>query len=277
MMPGPERSDVEAGGKIFMPPSALDQLTRLNITYPMLFKLSNRSKNRTTHCGVLEFIADEGRIYIPYWMMQNLMVEEGGMVQVESADLPVATYSKFQPLSADFLDLTNPKAVLEMRLRHFACLSKGDIIAINYNKKVYELNVQETKPADAVTIIECDMNVDFEAPPGYQEPTIKKPEPMEEEEPELDISQMLPEPSGFMAFAGSGNRLDGKKKRTCSENEIQNQLLAEYTRGIPDYDYQPGGIKFIRGRAKKENKENVVDDFEAFQGKGVSLRQNRKK
>ena len=42
MMPGPERSDVEAGGKIFMPPSALDQLTRLNITYPMLFKLSNR-------------------------------------------------------------------------------------------------------------------------------------------------------------------------------------------------------------------------------------------
>ena len=28
MMPGGERSDVEAGGKIIMPPSALDQLTR---------------------------------------------------------------------------------------------------------------------------------------------------------------------------------------------------------------------------------------------------------
>ena len=40
-----------------------------------------------------------------------------------------------------------------------------------------------------------------------QEPTVSKPQPMEEEEdPELDISQMLPEPSGFMAFAGSGNR-----------------------------------------------------------------------
>ena len=36
----------------------------------------------------------------------------------------MATYSKFQPLNKDFLDLTNPKAVLEMRLRHFACLSK---------------------------------------------------------------------------------------------------------------------------------------------------------
>ena len=44
MLPGNERSDIEAGGKIIMPPSALDQLTRLNITYPMLFKLSNRVK-----------------------------------------------------------------------------------------------------------------------------------------------------------------------------------------------------------------------------------------
>jgi len=85
MLPGTERSDVEAGGKIIMPPSALDQLTRLNIVYPMLFKLSNKKNQKTTHCGVLEFVADEGKIYIPYWMMQNLMLEEGGMVQVFNA------------------------------------------------------------------------------------------------------------------------------------------------------------------------------------------------
>lgn len=51
-----------------MPPSALDQLTRLNIEYPMLFKLTNNKKSRTTHAGVLEFVADEGKIYIPYWV-----------------------------------------------------------------------------------------------------------------------------------------------------------------------------------------------------------------
>jgi len=279
MLPGSERSDVEAGGKIIMPPSALDQLTRLNIVYPMLFKLTNKSNQRTTHCGVLEFVADEGKIYIPYWMMQNLMLKEGGMIQVESATLPVATFSKFQPLSKDFLDLTNPKAVLEMRLRHFACLSKGDIIAINYNNKVYELNVLETKPATAVSIIECDMNVEFEAPPGYEEPTISKPQPMEEDEPELDISQMLPEDTGFMAFAGTGNRLDGKKKRTNSETEIQNRQLKEYTRGIPDYNFQVGNIRFIRAKKPKgkEDKENTEDDFKAFEGKGQSLRQSKSK
>jgi len=31
---------------------------------------------------VLEFVADEGKIYIPYWMMQNLMLDEGGLIQV---------------------------------------------------------------------------------------------------------------------------------------------------------------------------------------------------
>jgi len=200
-------------------------------------------------------------------------------VQVESATLPVATFSKFQPLSKDFLDLTNPKAVLEMRLRHFACLSKGDIVAINYNNKIYELNVLETKPAAAVSIIECDMNVEFEAPPGYVEPTVSRPQPMEEDEPELDISQMLPEDTGFIAFAGSGNRLDGKKKRTNSETEIQTRQLAEYTRGIPDYNFQVGNIRFIRAKKPKgkDDKENMDDPFLPFEGKGLSLRQAKSK
>lgn len=52
---------------------------------------------------------DLGMVYPQ--MMQNLLLEEGGLVQVESVNLMVATYSKFQPQSPDFLDITNPKAV----------------------------------------------------------------------------------------------------------------------------------------------------------------------
>lgn len=179
MLPGNERNDVENGGKslfckyllchfpynqivffsVIMPPSALDQLTRLNIEYPMLFKITNKKHDRQTHAGVLEFIADEGRIYIPFWMMRNLLLEEGDLVTIDNISLPVATFSKFQPQSVDFLDITNPKAVLENCLRNFACLTTGDLVAINYNNKIYELCVLETKPGRAVTIIECDMNV----------------------------------------------------------------------------------------------------------------------
>jgi len=182
-----------------MPPSALEILTRLNINYPMLFKLTNRKMNRITHSGVLEFVADEGKVYIPYWMMRNLLLDEGEILHVESTALPIATFSRFQPQSEDFLDITNPKAVLENCLRFFSCLTSGDIIAINYNSKVYELCVLETKPGNAVTIIECDMNVDFAPPVGYKEPE----RPKQEDDMAVDEEYEV-EPSGFVAFGGEG-------------------------------------------------------------------------
>lgn len=73
MLPGPEREDANHGGKVFLPPSALDKLTRLHITYPMLFELINGVKEgKQTHAGVLEFIAEEGKIYLPYWVYHSI-------------------------------------------------------------------------------------------------------------------------------------------------------------------------------------------------------------
>jgi len=40
----------------------------LHIEYPMLFEVHNAAAERTSHCGVLEFIAEEGMIYMPYWV-----------------------------------------------------------------------------------------------------------------------------------------------------------------------------------------------------------------
>ncbi|KNC73984.1 hypothetical protein SARC_13458, partial [Sphaeroforma arctica JP610] len=77
----------------------------------------------------------------------------------------------FEPQSVDFLDISNPRAVLENILRGFACLSEGDLIALHYNDKIYELRVVETKPNNGISIIECDLNVDFAPPVGYVEPT----------------------------------------------------------------------------------------------------------
>uniref|UniRef100_A0A668RAZ2 Ubiquitin recognition factor in ER-associated degradation protein 1 n=1 Tax=Oreochromis aureus TaxID=47969 RepID=A0A668RAZ2_OREAU len=259
MLAGPnDRSDVEKGGKIIMPPSALDQLSRLNITYPMLFKLTNKNSDRMTHCGVLEFVADEGICYLPHWMMQNLLLEEGGLVQVESVNLMVATYSKFQPQSPDFLDITNPKAVLENALRNFACLTTGDVIAINYNEKIYELRVMETKPDKAVSIIECDMNVDFDAPLGYKEPERR---PNHQDEPTV------------------------RRGRNRSQHEFK--LIpapiapSDIKRGIPNYDFKIGRITFIRNSRPQPKK--IVDDddamnrFIAFSGQGQSLRKKGRK
>ncbi|PLB45231.1 ubiquitin fusion-degradation protein [Aspergillus steynii IBT 23096] len=172
MMPGPERENVNHGGKVIMPPSALDKLTRLHITYPMLFELHNGARERMTHAGVLEFIAEEGKIYLPYWLMQTLLLEPGDLVQIKSTDLPPGQFIKLQAQSTSFLDISDPKAVLENAFRNFSCLTKGDVFTFAYNDQVYEMAVLETKPstnAKAVSVLETDLEVDFAPPVGYEE------------------------------------------------------------------------------------------------------------
>jgi ubiquitin fusion degradation protein 1 len=135
----------------------------------MLFQLTAASSRRT-HSGVLEFTAEEGCCYIPYWMMQNLIIEEGSLITVKNISLPKATFVKLQPQSVDFLEISNPKAVLEHALRNFSCVTVGDVIQIQYNDKNYHLALQQVQPADAACIIETDCQVDFDAPIGYVEP-----------------------------------------------------------------------------------------------------------
>ena len=119
MLPGPERENVNHGGKVILPPSALDKLTRLHITYPMLFELINGNKEKMTHAGVLEFIAEEGKVYLPYWLMQTLSLDPGDLVQIKSTDLPSGSFIKLQPQSTSFLEISDPKAVLENAFRNF--------------------------------------------------------------------------------------------------------------------------------------------------------------
>ncbi|KAK9474593.1 ubiquitin fusion degradation protein UFD1-domain-containing protein [Dipodascopsis tothii] len=172
MMPGAERREtVNYGGKIILPPSALNKLTRLNITYPMLFELKNEEVELTTHAGVLEFIAEEGRVYLPQWMMERLALDPGSLVVIASTSLPSGSFVKIEPQSPDFLDISDPKAVLENALRNFSTLTVDDIFEISYNSHVYRIRVLETKPAgrSGISVVETDLEVDFAPPVGYDE------------------------------------------------------------------------------------------------------------
>jgi ubiquitin fusion degradation protein 1 len=161
---------MQKGDKILLPPSAFDTLARLQVDYPMLFQLSSETKGTMTHSGVLEFTAEEGACYIPFWMMQNLLIEEGTVITVTNISLPKATFVKLQPQHQDFLEISNPRAVLEHALRNFSCVTKGDVIQVPYNGKNYHFLLKDVQPKDAACIIETDCHVDFDAPVGYKEP-----------------------------------------------------------------------------------------------------------
>jgi len=170
-----QKQELEYGGKILLPASALDQLARLSITYPMLFSLGNpRFSDKLTHCGVLEFTAEEGHCYIPYWMMQLLLIEEGGIISVKSVTLPKGRFVRLQPHSTSFIDIFNPRAVLEKCLRSFSCLTEGDVILISYNSKHYYLSiveVQPSTPSHGISIIDTDIQLEFAEPLDYKETT----------------------------------------------------------------------------------------------------------
>jgi ubiquitin fusion degradation protein 1 len=229
-----DKTQLENGDKVILPPSALDRLSQLRIDYPMLFQITNPKENKTSHCGVLEFVADEGHAYIPYWMMQNLLLQEGDLVKFKSISLSKGTYVKLRPHTKDFLDISNPKAVLEMTLRNYSCLTKDDAIMVNYNNKRYFIDIVETQPGDAVTIIETDCEVDFAPPLDYVEPErVQQPQAAvgtafsggsvlqgkgkagakKENEKEEQQEEEEERPS-FIAFAGTAKRLDGKAQET---------------------------------------------------------------
>ncbi|KAK9450804.1 ubiquitin fusion degradation protein UFD1-domain-containing protein [Limtongia smithiae] len=196
MMPGKERDELNYGGKIILPPSALNKLTRLSISYPMLFELTNEALELVTHAGVLEFIAEEGRVYLPQWMMERLELQPGSLVKIASSSLPQGSFVKIEPQSPNFLDISDPKAVLENALRNFTTLTVDDIFAIKYNNKVYHIKVLEIKPTSktGISVVETDLEVDFAPPVGYVEPTRRAMSTTPQSS--LGSSSVMPTPDG---------------------------------------------------------------------------------
>eukprot|EP01006_Ploeotia_vitrea_P009528 TRINITY_DN22558_c0_g1_i1.p1 TRINITY_DN22558_c0_g1~~TRINITY_DN22558_c0_g1_i1.p1 ORF type:complete len:341 (-),score=19.64 TRINITY_DN22558_c0_g1_i1:24-1046(-) len=263
------RPHLEDGDKILLPPSALDVLARMNVAYPMLFELSNSAVGKRTHCGVLEFTAEEGRCYIPFWMMHNLFMEEGALITAKNVTLPKAKFVKFQAQSVDFLKINNPRAVLEVTLRKFTCVTKGDMICIPYADKKYHLEVTDVKPQDAVSIVEADFNVDFDEPVGYQESEYGKAERAAKERKlneELEKEKALITPrtlqkatieetlveKKFIPFAGSARRIDGKKKEDNNNNNVKDN-----NNSVKDNNNSNGG-GYVLGRSSNTSSPSIT-------------------
>ena len=290
------KEEKEHGDKIILPNSALDKLVRLYISYPMQFELRNASTTvdltvdepssahpLRTHVGVLEFNAPEGRCFVPHWIMQNLLIKEGDFIQVKNVTLPLATFIKFRPRSEDFFEISNSKAVLENTLRNFSCVTKNDQICFPYNGRKYYLDIVDVKPQDSCGIIEADVNVEFDNPPGYEEKIAAKKEaenalassasatsnvnPVNTHEKKFTLeelenarkmreSQLQAYDSGYMPFSGVGRRIDDRTSKY------------EHNPSFEDSNKQTTSSVRIPNTKKWKTKTQAT----AFSGKPNSLR-----
>ncbi|KAJ6232956.1 ubiquitin fusion degradation 1 protein [Anaeramoeba flamelloides] len=302
------RQDVDKGGKICLPESALSALIQNQVETPYMFEIKNLSNQTISHCGVLDFNAVEGTCVLPTWLMNTLELQNRGRVQIIAQKLPLGSYIKFQPLTSDFTSkVTNPKVVLERQLRNFACLTQGDIIEIKYLNLVFYISVLETKPGKAINIIRTDCNVEF-APPRDQKQLTK-----EEIQKELERMQKVKNKSTklsassssddetpssseeknkpkFKPFEGSGSRIDGKRNKekpksntkNNSESSNNSKTNNQKEKNKPKFKVFEGSGSRIDGKKNKksqqqkvtkEKKETIetpkkISKFKPFRGSG---------
>lgn len=255
------KSSIEYGGKVIMPTSALDTLSRLNISYPMMFSIRNEQGTRQSHCGVLEFSAPEGLCYLPSWLMKHLGVQEGDLVELTSVTLPLGEWVQLQPQTTAFLHIHDHRAVLEHALRSFSALTAGDLFEISYCDTIYPILVQETRPRmSGISVIECDLQVEFSAPPGYQEP---QPRSLVGS---LETSASAFSQASFQPFQGNSNRL---KQRTSDTDKAVTDSTTNKALHLP-----PDTLFFASKNNKQEVKEaeESKTGFTAFSGKGNKLK-----
>lgn len=311
MIPGNGRESSNFGGKIFLPPSALNRLTMLNISYPMLFELHSEETDLKTFGGVLEFIAEEGRVYIPQWMMESLAVSPGSIIKITNTNLALGSFVKIEPQSTDFLDISDPKAVLENALRSYSTLTLDDIFQISYNDKIYSIKVLEVKPENdknSICVVETDLEVDFAPPVGYIDnshtatPLSAQPNtPISGVKGTMAssinysklVQEGLEQKKRFDPFTNKGQKLSGKNVTTSSneistnqEENITEDLEREFKSvsaaplnlpfGQLFFGYHWVPLKNLDEEKERENEDQKGNET-SFTGMGNSLRKNGKK
>ena len=215
---------LRSSNKILLPPSVLYELNQQqdlsdNI---MFFKVSNKEMQFGIVCGVHEFSAPPGICHVPFHIMNNIGIREGQEVEIEKICLVQGTYMKLRPHKTEFINLSNPKAVLERIMsRDYPVVSQGQTIELNYKDLdcKYRIDIVETNPAEIISIVNTDINIDFDQPLDYVEPP---PQPKYSpplspvaETPQNKIisretqlkSMQSPTTKQFVPFSGQGNKL----------------------------------------------------------------------
>ncbi|OMO68547.1 Ubiquitin fusion degradation protein UFD1 [Corchorus olitorius] len=201
-------SPKDIGNRIIMPQSALPSLEEKSVEQPWLFDLCNPLTGKISHCGVLEFTSDEGFVLLPKLMMDFMEFEDGDLLTMTSASLQKGTFLKLQPHKKKFMELENPKAVLENTLKEYCCLTIGDTIIVTHGNDAFYVDIVDANPSFAVNLLDTDCEVEFALPLDYEPPA---PPKREQEKAKVEEKQPIVEEqtAEFKAFSGVARRLDG--------------------------------------------------------------------
>lgn len=91
-------------------------------------------------------------------------VPAGARVVATYRALPKGTFARLQPLEAGFQQAAGDKVkeILEAALAQYSCLTEGDTVDVEIEDVTFVLRVQALLPAEAVSVVETDLEVEVE-------------------------------------------------------------------------------------------------------------------
>ena len=213
-VPQKTQEQLKYSNKILLPASILHKIEeRDDIEYPLFFKITNPICEFGRVCAVHEFTATEGLVNVPYYILEDLGLQEGSPVTIEYINPPKGSYIKLKPHKTEFIELHDPKLILERIMsKDYPVVTKGQTIVINYKdmNKTYRIDVVDTQPSESIKIINTDLDLDFDEPHDYVEPVV---EPVIEPDisPPRNIKlDKFKQTGKFVPFSGNGHTLGSK-------------------------------------------------------------------
>lgn len=185
--------------KILMPKILLNKLSVYdNLNFPLTIKIKD------TIIGIHEIIEDIDTIYIPNYICRKLFIFEPKLIDIVflNYELPKATFVKFKPHQSLFYNVPDTKSFLESNLKKlYTHLEQNQTINIPYLDNILYFDVIEIKPANLCSIIDTELEVDFEKAHDYVEPKPKTKKKFQFKKPEE-------KKTGFIPFSGKGRKLN---------------------------------------------------------------------
>ncbi|KNB42020.1 ubiquitin fusion degradation protein [Blastocystis sp. subtype 4] len=152
--------ELEYGDKILLPEDAIMRINGTRAKFPLMFKIIHEMNS--TYCSVKEFSAERGMCYVPRWIMKKLGAMPGDLITIRNINLRKASFVKLRFRDPSFNNLSNPRAILENKLKSFSVMARKDRIHIEHLGKEYIIDIVDCKPDVVVDIVECDVEVDIE-------------------------------------------------------------------------------------------------------------------
>ncbi len=213
------QENLEAGNKVLLPPSVLHNLSQYRMPQPMMFTIQNTILGNSTNVGVLEFTADNGMCILPNWLFEQMNLDYGAEVNLMlQTSAPEGKFVKLQPHKTEFIELPDPRAILERNLSNYVCLTKNDTIQVKVVNKVYLFDVLEVKPQNStncICLIEADIEVDFAPPLDY----VEKPPDLVKRQSSVNLEEEEEKDKG--PFQGKGVKINGQVVDPSTEKKVK--------------------------------------------------------